>query len=149
MSKAQSADSKALVKELEEASRLVEEYERFYRRIKPRATRERVREAGIVMFLAHAIRQKDRAGFKALAELSLKSEAGRAGAQESSRRLALEQRKLKLLEQRQAQAETVAHSNLSPEERERRWREIFGLPMSDRADRADRADGADKSDKPA
>jgi len=128
MSQARSAKSKPSLKGLEEAGRWVEEFERCYRRLKPRATREHVREAGITFFLTEAIKKKDRAAFKVVAELSLKAEAGRAKAQEFSRRLALEQRKVKLLEQRQAQAEAVAGSDLAPEERERRWREIFGLP---------------------
>jgi hypothetical protein len=128
MSRVRSAKRELTLKGLEEASRWVEEFERFYRQIKPRATREHVREAGITFFLTEAIKQKDRAGFKLVAELSLKAEAGRAKAQELSRRLALEQRKVKLLEQRQAQAAAGARSDLSPEERERRWREIFGLP---------------------
>jgi len=127
MSQGPSVKRRFSLKGLEEASRWVEEFERFYRQIKPRAKREHVREAGITFFLAEAAKKRDRAGFKAVAELSLKSEAGRAKARELSRRLALEQRKVKLLEQRQAQAEAVARSNLAPEERERRWREIFGL----------------------
>jgi hypothetical protein len=128
MSPRRSANSKQTLKRLEEASRWVEEFERFYRQLKPRATREHVREAGITFFLTEAIKHKDHAGFKAVADLSLKAEAGRARAQEASRRLALESRKVKLLEQRQARVEAVVPSNLAPEERERRWREIFGLP---------------------
>lgn len=147
MSAPESANSGPPLKGLEEASRLVEEFEEFYRRAKRRATPERVREAGITFFLSQAIKRKDRAAFKVLADLSLKAEAGRTKARELSRRLALEQRKVKLLEQRQAQAEAVARSNLSPEERERRWREVFGLAALDGSDGSDRSDASDGADK--
>jgi len=143
MSAGEAANRGPLLKGLEEASRLVEEFEEFYRRAKRRATPERVREAGMTFFLSQAIRRKDRAAFKVVADLSLKVEAGRTKARELSRRLALEQRKVKLLEQRQAQAETVARSNLAPEERERRWREIFGLAAPGESDKPDKSDRAE------
>ena len=113
---------------MENYNGLIEQFEQFYTRANPNATRDKVRDAGIAFFLAETTANNDRKGFSDVANLDLRDREGQTKAKLDGKKIELSERKVRLLEAKAKQADdakAVIESKLSPEEQRRRLKEIL------------------------
>lgn len=117
------------VRREENFNQRVEQFEAWYQKKTPDASVEKVRDAGIAFFMTEAAAEEDREGFLAVADLDLKKRGMETKARFEERKVTVSERRQTLLEEKARKAdaaEEVSGSNLSPEEKAARMREIFG-----------------------
>lgn len=99
---------------------MLEQFQDFYSRLNPNASRQKVREAGIAFFMTEAAANGDRDAFLDVAHLDLAEVTAKTKAAHKERELKLAEEKFqlefceKILDQAtREQAERIANSNLS------------------------------------
>jgi len=116
--------------DLDKQNRLLERFEQLYKSFDPEATREKVRELGLTVFMADAAESNNRRAFLEVLAQDLKERDLRAKTGLEDRKLSLAERRLALLEKKAAQADeaaAVVRSQLTQEEKQRRLDVIFGV----------------------
>lgn len=94
----------------------------------PDATPEKLAAAGQLAFTAMATRQHDPEEFREMQYLRLAEETARTKARNEDRKIKLAERRVSLMERKlEAVKGTVSDEKLSPEERQARLKQIFGL----------------------
>jgi hypothetical protein len=115
---------------LERNNNTIEQFEEFYRKKNPAASREEIRDSGIAYFLAASIAEDDKAGFNAIANLDLREKEGNTRAAFEEKKISIAERRVAVLEKKASQADQakgVLEGNLTPEQKQARMREIFGI----------------------
>jgi hypothetical protein len=108
----------------------VAEFEEWYQGKNPEATAEKIRQAGIAFFLTEAASEGDREGFVEVAHLDLKNQSAKTKAVFEREKIEISKRRLALLEKRASQAdqaEGIARSEASAEEKALKMRALFGI----------------------
>jgi hypothetical protein len=108
----------------------IEQFEEFYAKQNPNASRERVRDAAISFFMTETAANGDREGFVDVANLDLREREGATRARFEERKINVSERRVALLEQKAAafdQAKKISDSKLTPAEKDSEYRRIFGM----------------------
>lgn len=96
----------------------------------PALSREQVREAGLTLFLTDAVLEEDRKGFVDVGRLDLDERTATSRGEIEREKISISREKLKLMQDKAAKADratAVEKSDLTPEEKAARYRQIFGM----------------------
>jgi hypothetical protein len=109
----------------------VESFEERYRRDNPAATEEQVRSEGIRYFMEQAIAHGNSKDFLKVFDRDLKERSARTKAELDERKVKVSERRMALLEKKAEQADkaraVTSDESLTPEEKQARYRQIFGM----------------------
>lgn len=117
---------------LEGLNSSTEQFEQWYAKRNPTASRERIREAGIAFFMNENLTAGDQKGFALFADLSMQEDSGKTKGRQKDEQLALARQKfaretceLFLKWYADAKARSIAESNASNSEKIRLLRETY------------------------
>jgi hypothetical protein len=115
---------------MESLNSVTEQFEEFYAKANPAASREVIRQMGIAFFMSEAANRGDAEGFHAFASLDIKDNSAKTKALQEEKKLNISERRLQLLEAKAAQADQakeVLDGPKTPEEKQAAIRAIFGM----------------------